>query len=115
MDNAGKNVAPESGPNGFWRRNAHLLLPCLAAVALAGAYALNVSSFAPSRNTRLVLGWVYIVGCLVAGGAGIVMLASTFRNKPPNTKHVFACQVAGAVGVGIYLLLANTGLSALPH
>jgi hypothetical protein len=112
---ADKNVTEGNESKGFVRKNAQMLLPCFAAAALAGAYALSVSSFEPSRNARLVLGWVYILGCLMAGGAGIVMLASTFRNKPSNTKHVFACQVAGAVGVGIYLLLANTGLSALPH
>jgi hypothetical protein len=51
----------------------------------------------------------------MAGVAGIVMIATTFRRKPAKTKHVFACQVAGALGVAIYLLLANTGLSVLPR
>jgi hypothetical protein len=115
MDNAGENVAPESGPKGFWRRNAHLLLPCLAAVALAGAYGLKSSSFEPRRNVRLVLGWVYILGCLMAGGSGIWMLAAHFRGKPSTTRGFFACQVAGAIGVSIYLLMANAGFSALPR
>jgi hypothetical protein len=111
----GKDVALASEPKGFWRRNAHLLLPGLAAAALAGAYWLNAISFEPGRHVRLVLAWVYIVGCLMAGGAGIVMLAATFWRKPAKGKHLFVCQVAGSLGVAIYLLLANTGLSVLPR